>query len=162
MIIIPMPTPIYMPSTSSSGCGGYVPDHKFDIAICIMTVLLDIVITGLFFGVGYFVYYLAREQEYVGAVLLGLVDILVLALAVLVFEGTPECFKWAKESSKEHKENKAFKKRIAMNKRLNSVESYGEFVKLSERQKRLYSSKENSIDNYVMSLFKKEKQNERK
>lgn len=162
MIIIPMPTPIYMPSTSSSGCVGRVSDYKSDIAWCIMTVLLDIVITGLFFGVGYFIYYLAKEHEPVGAFLLGLVDLLVLALAVILFEGTPECFKWAKESIKEHKENKAIKERIARNKRLNSLESYGEFERLPERQKNLYISKENSIDNYVNSLFKKEKQNERK
>lgn len=160
MIILPMP--IYTSSTSSSECGGYVPDHKFDIAMCIMTVLLDIVIAGLFFGLGYFVYYLAKEHEPIMAFLLGLVDLLVLALAVLLFEETPECFKCAKKSINEHKENKAIKKRIAMNKRLSSLESYGEFEKLPERQKRLYVSKENIIDNYVNSLFKKEKQNERK
>lgn len=161
MIILPMP--IYTPSTSSSGCGGYVPDHKFDIAMCIMTVLLDIVIAGLFFGVGYFVYYLAKEQEPIGAIFLGLVDLLVLALAVLLFEETPECFKWAKESSKEHKENKAIKKRIAMNKQLNSVESYGDFVTpYYSARNNYYDSKSSSVDSYVMSLFKKEKQNERK
>lgn len=154
--------PIYTSSTFSGGCYSYVSDYKSDISMCIMTVLLDIVVVGLFFVASYFTYYLVKEQEYVAAILLGLVDLLVLALVFLTFEGTPECFKWAKESIKEHKENKAIKKRIAMNKRLNSVESYGEFEKLSERQKRLYSSKENSIDNYVMSLFKKEKQNERK
>ena len=153
--------PIYTSSTSY-GCYSYVSDYKSDISMCIMTVLLDIVVAGLFFVASYFTYYLVKEQEYVAAILLGLVDLLVLALVFLTFEGTLECFKWAKESIKEHKENKAIKKRIAMNKRLNSVESYGEFEKLSERQKRLYSSKENSIDNYVMSLFKKEKQNERK
>lgn len=162
MIILPMPTPIYMPSTSYSGCGSYVSDYKSDIALCIMTVLLDIVVIGGFFGVGYLIYYFVKEQEPFAAFLLGLIDLFILALAVMLFEGTPECFKWAKESIKEHKENEAIKKRIAMNKRLNSVESYGEFEKLSERQKRLYSSKENSIDSYVMSLFKKEKQNERK
>lgn len=159
MIILPIHT--YTPSTSPSGCSGYVSDYKSDISMCIMTVLLDIVVTGLFFVVGYFVYYLVKEQDYIGAIFLGLFDLLVLALVVLVFEGTPDCFKWAKESINEHKENKAIKERIARNKRLNSLESYDEFERLPERQKRLYISKENSIDNYVNSLFRKEKQNER-
>lgn len=159
MIILPIHT--YTPSTSPSGCGGYVSDYKSDIAMCITTVLLDIVVTGLFFVVGYFVYYLVKEQEYIGAIFLGLFDLLVLALVVLVFEGTPDSFKWAKESINEHKENKDIKERIARNKRLNSLESYDEFERLPERQKRLYISKENSIDNYVNSLFRKEKQNER-
>ena len=162
MIIIPMPTPIYLPSPSSSGCGGYFSDYKSDISMCVLTVILDIVIAGLFLFVGYFTYYMVKEQEYVAAFLLGLVDLLIFALLVLVFEGTSDCFKWAKESTKEHKENKAIKENIARNKRLNSLESYGEFERLPERQKRLYISKENSIDDYVNSLFKKEKQNERK
>lgn len=160
MIILPIH--IYTPSISSSGCGGYVPDHKSDIAMCIVSVLIDIAIVGLFFVVSYFTYYNIREQDYVIAVILGLVDLLVLSLMFLTFEETLESFKLAKESIKEYKENKAIKKRIAMNKRLNSLESYGEFEKLPERKKRLYISKENSIDNYVNSLFKKEKQNERK
>lgn len=160
MIILPMP--IYTSSTSSSGCGGYVPDYKSDIAMCIVSVLIDIVIAGLFFIVSYFTYYQIREQEYVIAVILGLADLLVLSLIPLTFVETLESFKLAKESIREHKENKAIKKRIAMNKRLNSLESYGKFEKLPERKKRLYISKENSIDNYVNSLFKKEKQNERK
>lgn len=154
--------PIYTSSTSSSGCGGYVPDYKSDIAMCIVSVLIDIVIAGLFFIVSYFTYYQIREQEYVIAVILGLADLLVLSLIPLTFVETLESFKLAKESIREHKENKAIKKRIAMNKRLNSLESYGKFEKLPERKKRLYISKENSIDNYVNSLFKKEKQNERK
>lgn len=157
-----MPTPIYMPSDSSNGCGGYVSDYKSDIAMCIMTVLLDIVVVGLFFGIGYFVYYLVKEQEPIGVALLGLVDLLVLALAVLLFEGTPECFKWAKKSTKEHKENKSIKKRIDKNKRLNSLE-YGDFVTpYYSARNDYYGSKSSSVDNYVMSLFKKEKQNERK
>ena len=160
MIILPIF--IHTPSISSSGCGGYVPDHKSDISMCIVSVLIDIVIAGLFFVVSYFTYYHIREQEYVIAVILGLADLLVLSLIFLTFVETLESFKLAKESIKEHKENKAIKKRIAMNKRLNSLESYGEFEKLPERQKRLYISEENSIDNYVNSLFKKEKQNERK
>lgn len=160
MIILPMP--IYTSSTSSGNCSSYVPDYKSDIAMCIMSVLIDIAIAGLLFVVSYFTYYQIREQEYVIAVILGLADLLVLSLIFLTFVETLESFKLAKESIKEHKENKAIKKRIAMNKRLNSLKSYGEFEKLPERKKRLYVSKENIIDNYVNSLFKKEKQNERK
>ena len=160
MIILPIP--IYTSSTSSSGCGCHVPDYKSDIAMCIVSVLIDIVISGLFFVVSYFTYYHIREQEYVVAVILGLAGLLVLSLVFLTFVETLESFKLAKESINEHKENKDIKKRIAMNKRLNSLESYGEFEKLPELQKRLYVSKENIIDSYVNSLFKKEKQNERK
>ena len=160
MIILPIP--IYTSSTSSSGCYSYDSNYKSDILMCILTVILDIVVAGLFLFVGYFTYYMVKEQEYVAAFLLGLVDLLIFALVILLFEETPDCFKWSKESIKEHKENKAIKENIARNKRLNSLESYGEFEKLSERQKRLYISKENSIDNYVNSLFKKGKQNERK
>lgn len=161
MIILPMP--IYTSSTSSSGCYSYVSDYKSDIAMCIMTVLLDIVVAGLFFVASYFTYYLVKEQEYVAAVLLGLVDLLVLALVFLTFEGTPECFKWAKKSIKEHKENKAIKKRIDKNKRLNSLENYGDFVTpYYSARNNYYDSKSSSVDSYVMSLFKKEKQNERK
>ena len=161
MIILPMP--IYTPSTPSSGCGSYVSDYKSDIAMCITTVLLDIVVAGLFFGVGYFVYYLAKEHEPIGASLLGIVDLLVLALAVLLFEETSECFKWTKESIKEHKENKAIKKRINKNKQLNSSENYGDFVTpYYSARNNYYGSKSGSVDCYVMSLFKKEKQNERK
>ena len=154
--------PIYTPSTYSSDCSSYVSDYKSDISMCIMSVLIDIAIAGLFFVVSYFTYYQIREHEYVVAAILGLVDLLVLSLIPLTFVETLESFKLAKESINEHKENEAIKKRIAMNKRLNSLESYGEFEKLPEHQKRLYVSKENSIDNYVNSLFKKEKQNERK
>ena len=96
------------------------------------------------------------------AFLLGLIDLFILALAVMLFEGTPECFKWAKESIKEHKENKAIKERIAKNKRLNSLE-YGDFVTpYYSARNNYYDSKSSSVDSYVMSLFKKEKQNERK
>ena len=156
--------PIYTPSsTSSSGCYSYVSDYKSDIAMCIMTVLLDIVVAGLFFVIGYFIYYLVKEQEPIAAVLLGLVDLLLLALAVFLFEDTPECFKWAKKSIKEHKENKAIKERIAKNKRLNSLENYGDFVTpYYSARNNYYDSKSSSVDSYVMSLFKKEKQNERK
>lgn len=160
MIILPMP--IYTPSTSSGDCSSYVSDYKSDISMCIMSILIDIAIAGLFFVVSYFTYYQIREQEYFVAVILGLADLLVLSLIPLTFVETLESFKLVKESINEHKENEAIKKRIAMNKRLNSLESYGEFEKLPEHQKRLYVSKENSIDNYVNSLFKKEKQNERK
>lgn len=159
MIILPIP--IYTPSTSSSDCSSYVSDYKSDISMCIMSVLIDIALAGLFFIISYFTYYQIREQEYVVAVILGLDDLLVLPLIFLSFVETLESFELAKESIKEHKENKAFKNRIDNNKRLNSLE-YGEFEKLPEHQKSLYISKENIIDNYVNSLFKKEKQNERK
>ena len=97
MIILPMP--IYTPSTSSS----YVSDYKSDISMCIMSILIDIAVVGLFFVVSYFTYYQIREQEYVVAVILGLADLLALSLIFLTFVETLESFKLVKESINELK-----------------------------------------------------------
>lgn len=149
--------PIYTQSTSHCA-GNYVPSKM----LCVVSTLIDIAISGLFLGVAYLAYVVFKDQEYIPGFLLVFVDLLVLVLAIICFSETIDSYKELKDFAKEHKENKAIKERIARNKRLNSLESYGEFERLPERQKRLYISKDNSIDNYVNSLFRKEKQNERK
>lgn len=149
--------PIYTQSTSHC-TGNYAPSKM----LCVASTLIDIVISGLFFGIAYFAYVVFKEQEYIPGFLLVMVDLLVLVLAIICLSETIDSYKELKDFAKEYKENKAIKERIARNKRLNSLESYDELERLPERQKRLYISKDINIDNYVNSLFRKEKQNERK
>lgn len=149
--------PIYTQSTPHC-VGNYAPSKM----LCVVSTLIDIVISGLFLGTTYFAYIFFKDQEYILGFLLVMADLLLLVLAIICFSETIDSYKELKDFAKEHKENKAIKERIARNKRLNSLESYDEFERLPERQKRLYITKDNSIDNYVNSLFRKEKQNERK
>lgn len=149
--------PIYTQSTPHC-VGNYAPSKM----LCVVSTLIDIVISGLFLGTTYFAYIFFKDQEYILGFLLVMADLLLLVLAIICFSETIDSYKELKDFAKEHKENKAIKERIARNKRLNSLESYDELERLPEQQKRLYISKENSIDNYVNSLFRKEKQNERK
>lgn len=149
--------PIYTQPTSHC-VGNFAPSKM----LCVVSTLIDIVISGLFLGTAYFAYIFFKDQEYILGFLLVMADLLLLVLAIICFSETIDSYKELKDFAKEHKANKAIKERIARNKRLNSLESYDEFERLPEQQKRLYISKENSIDNYVNSLFRKEKQNERK
>jgi Na+-transporting methylmalonyl-CoA/oxaloacetate decarboxylase gamma subunit len=147
MIIVPMPT-------QHSGSENYTSS----IMSCVTSIIIDVAISGLFIGVAYFAYIIFKEQEYVPGFLLVIVNLLVLALAINCFGETVYTFK---DFKIEHKEKKS-KKPIETKKQASS-DNYGDFVTpyYSARNK-YHDSKSSSVNNYVMSLFKKEKQNERK
>ena len=147
MIIVPMPT-------QHSGSGNYTPS----IMECVTSIIIDVAISGLFIGVAYFAYTIFKEQEYVPGFLLVIVDLLVLALAINCFGETVYTFK---DFKIEHKEKKS--KKPTETKKQVSSDNHGDSVTpYYSARNNYYDSKSSSVDSYVMSLFKKEKQNERK